>query len=356
MSESYDDFDSMIDNIELTLKDLNITTEDKNILDSKKNECCNCFSDDIVDDSTKSYKVCGDCGMIQYHMLDNNPEYSGEGAKDDCSRYGCPTNHFYPKASLGTKITSKTYSRIMLLHNQGQMPYRERSLYNVLDKIQKLCTAHTVSQNIIDNAKILYNKIYQSKHIKGKNEGKNIIMRCLNRASLIAGCVFFGAKLQGESLTNKKIAEIFDLETKHVNKGCRKIFEYLDLTPYNIKSSQSSDFIERYSKILGLKQPYISYAKDIASNIHKLNIASTNEPPSVAASSILLMAKHYDLNITNTQVSDIFNISIVTINKTLDVINAYEQIVTSNEYTEKILFHANKTSMDDNNNEELVIL
>ena len=149
----------------------------------------------------------------------------------------------------------------------------------------------------------MYKKINDCKHKKGKNKGKNIIIRCINRKSLIAACVFFGCKLQGRPRSPKEIADIFDLELKQVNKGCRKFLDLMnvDILMYKIRCSQSTDFIERYCKKLKVNLEYIDSAKRISNNIHKLDIASTHQPPSVAAGSILLMANLYDLDISKVK-------------------------------------------------------
>ena len=51
------------------------------------------------------------------------------------SNYGCPTNYFFPKSALGTKIKCKGYNRLSALQRQGQMPYKEKSLMDELYKI-----------------------------------------------------------------------------------------------------------------------------------------------------------------------------------------------------------------------------
>ena len=55
------------------------------------------------------------------------------------------------------------------------------------------------------------------------------------------------------------------------------------------KSSQSSDFIKRFAKKLELSEDDINKALDISDNIRKLDLASTHEPPSVAAGCLLLV-------------------------------------------------------------------
>ena len=57
-----------------------------------------------------------------------------------------------------------------------------------------------------------------------------MIMRCINRRSMIAACVFHACKLQKEPRSPKEIADIYDLEIRHVNRGCRKFLDYIDIT------------------------------------------------------------------------------------------------------------------------------
>ena len=187
--------------------------------------------------------------------------------------------------------------------------------------------------------KFFIKKVSDCKHTKGKRAGKNRIMRCINLRSMIAACVFYACKLQGEPRSPKEIADIYDLEIKNVNKGCRRFLEFVDLESLNTEfsSSKSSDFIERFASKLSLEDQYIKIAKDISSNIHKLDIATTHEPPSVAAGCILLVAVMYHLDISKKQISDVFKISDVTISKTYRRIHPYHNIVMNNTITDLVL-------------------
>lgn len=111
----------------------------------------------------------------------------------------------------------------------------------------------------------------------------------------------------------------------------------MDSLNTEFSSSKSSDFIERFASKLNLEEQYIKIAKDISTNIHKLDIASTHEPPSVAAGCILLVSTMYHLDITKKQISDVFKISDVTISKTYRRIHPFHNIVMNNTITELVL-------------------
>jgi transcription initiation factor TFIIIB Brf1 subunit/transcription initiation factor TFIIB len=336
--------DNQLDNLLLGL-DLNNKKDTKDEL-----VCISCRCPDLIIDTAKGHMVCSDCGVINKEYLDENPDMSNSDNDNNMSCYGAPTSHFYPKSSLGTKIVSKGYNRLSFLQKQGQMPYKEKSLMDVLETIQFKCKKYGITQSIIDSAKILYKKVSESVHIKGKRKGKNIIMRCVNRRSTIAACLFYACKLQKETRSPKEIADIYDLEIKHVNHGCRKFCDIIDIGSlfYDIKSSQSSDFIERFSKKLNIDKEYINITKDVSNNIHKLELATTHEPPSVAAGCILLVVEYYNLAVTKKQISDVFDISDVTISKTYRKIWVYHKIILSNTITNLILERKNIKNNDIN--------
>lgn len=330
--------DQFLDMSEEDIDNLLLGINMDDAVETNTNQCNSCKSENLVTDETQGCDVCMDCGVVNMMYLNKNPTYSKDGDDKNAS-YGCPTNFFFPKSALGTKIKCKGYNRISALQRQGQMPYKEKSLMEELFKIQDKCKTYNITQTIIDTAKILYKKVNDSKHTKGTRKGKSRIMRCINRRSMIAACVFYACKLQGEPRSPKEIADIYSLEIKHINKGYRKFMDYIDITElqHNNTSSKSTDFIKRFADKLDMDDKYIKIATEISVNINKLDLASTHEPPSVAAGCIMLVINMYNLNINKKQISDVFSISDVTISKTYRRIAPFHKIITSNEITDMIL-------------------
>lgn len=314
-------------------------TSDK---DKEGNLCIACGQDSLINDVHRGCLVCQnpECGVVNSNYLSERSDLNSYNDKgDNTSQYGCPTNFFLPKSSLGTSIGGNSYSRIKILHKWGQMPYKERSLFMVLKDIEAKCRKYDITKSIIDNAKILYKNISDCKYTSGANKGKSIIIRGMNREGLIAACVFFGCKLQGNPRSPKEIADIFGIKITKVTKGCRTFLDIMNdkILMYNIPSSQSTDFIKRAGRKLKIKKSYIDIACRITNNVNRLDIASDHQPPSVAAGSILLMSDIYDLNIDKKSISDTFKITEVTIIKTYRKIEPYKQILISDKKTERVL-------------------
>ena len=300
------------------------------------NTCTDCQSLNIIVD-IKGASVCQDCGSVLGFILDKNPEWiNGEdGGGGDNDRCGNATSYFYPQSSLGTNIKSHKYDKIKMVHDWSQMPYKERSLYEVHQYIDLKCDKAGIVNSIKDNAKILYKHISDIRCPKGKP----IIIRGLNRRSLIASCVYNGAKNQGLPRTTKEIADIFDLTVKQITKGNRKYDHLIDNYKYanESKSNLAINYIERFGVKLKIPTIVLDSAKQISINITKLDIASGHQPPSVASASLMIALKKADLDIDKKVLSKLFSISDVTITKTYKKILEYEYIITDNKMTEAIL-------------------
>ena len=331
-----------------------LDSEFSNTIVKEDESCYSCGSDDIYIDSTEGKTICLDCGLTLNELLDRSTDWASiNSTNDNNSRCGCPTNYYFPQSSLGTKASNGKFSRISILERWSQMPYKERSRLEVLKYIDLKCSSGKVkiSQPIIDNAKNLFNKLSMVKHSRGENEGKNIIIRGLNRKSIISACLLNGANLQGKPMTPKEVAEIFEITEKQVTKGNRKFRDMMTNQSIvnNIKSSQSEEYIDRKETLKNLKldDKQIMLAKKIAKNVKKLDIASDHQPASLAAGSVLLMASIFNLNLSKKVISETFKISQVTIVKTFRKIYDYRKILISDDATDKVIKLSNKTIEQD---------
>ena len=334
----YLDNDYEIDNFLSTIKKYNINSD--------SNICINCKSSNIITEG--STKTCNECGVVNEEILNNNVDITKNDEAETSHKYGGPSNNQFTK---GTKIAAIVFNRIKLIQNQGQTGYTELALLKENELIKNTCKKHKINQNCIDTAQIYYKMIYTKKHDKGKREGKNIIMRRVNKLLVQAGCLFNACKIQGEPRTVQEIADIFNIEIKHVNRGCRKFSELINVNTmyYQFKSSKSVDFIQRFSENLNIDKKYIDIAKDISRNIHKLDLAATHEPPSIAAGCILLVVNIYNIQLSKKQISDIFGISDVTISKTYRKIYPFHKILVSNKITDLIIEKKNAIISKENN-------
>lgn len=306
----------------------------ENIIDT--GQCLNCNGKNLVKDNSKGCMKCTDCGACIQQLFDENPEWSmyEDGKGEGAMRCGAATNYFLPKSSLGTTISGKK-SVLKMLQNWNQMPYKERSLSDILQYLEQVCKKNNLPKSVIDNVKILYKQIHDLKYDIEEKKDKSIIIRGDKRRGVYGACIYYGSQLQGYSRSIKEIGLMLEISSKTVTKGCRK---FNDLMKKNnlintITITIPNDFIERYCYKLKLKKDQIEQIMIITSNISKLYLASNHQPTSIAAGAILIYANLYNVNIDKKTISDIFEISNVTIDKIYKKILPFRNVINSDELT-----------------------
>lgn len=303
--------------------------------------CIKCNSNDnIVEENSCGIMVCYNCGNVISTIIDQTIEQKiyNDDTKGTLERCSGITNIFLPQTSLGTTIGGGPMNRLKRLQQWSAMPYKEKSLYNVLKTIQTKCRANNILKCIEDDAKILYKNISESKHEFGKNKGKLIIIRGINRKSLVAACVFYACKRKGKSRGPKEIATIFEVEYKDLTKGC-KIFKKLmkmKYMPYDSQIAKPDDFIVDYCKKLNMNKTIVDQAITISENIQKLNVATMHTPVSAAIGSILVIMRKNNYPINKNNIAKKFNVSAVTVSKSQKQITEYGDLLLNSDLVTKI--------------------
>jgi transcription initiation factor TFIIIB Brf1 subunit/transcription initiation factor TFIIB len=333
--EEQDEFDSY-DNYEKYNNMLDMMYSEPNVREVHKVAWCNdCKSDDIIEDSSQGILVCKNCGRVVSNLLDTNPEWTqyADGDKKECGRSSSAISKLLPQSSIATTIGGGGSCVIRKLHGWSAMPYKERSLNEVFKIIQQKCVKGKILKCIEDDAKIMYKNISDCKHLDGKNKDKNIIIRGINRKSLIAACVLFACRKKDKTRSPKEIASLFELKYTEITKGCKTFLKLAKLKhmELNLNSTKPKHFITRFCDELKIKKEYAEQAIQISKNVQKLHIASVHTPLSLATGSIYLMIQLNGFNIQKKTIADKFNVSQVTIAKAYKKLEPFINILTNDK-------------------------
>jgi transcription initiation factor TFIIIB Brf1 subunit/transcription initiation factor TFIIB len=310
-----------------------------NLQKEKLQNKCSCGNNDLIEDHSNGILVCQKCGSVLEQILDYNPEWKQfEDTNDNNARCSGAINPLLPTSSLGTTISGGFTNNMKRIHNWNAMIYKERSLNNEFKKLHVICQKYNILKCIEDDAKIMYKKASECKHTEGKNSGKTVITRGKNRISISAACLYNACLKKGSTYTPKEIAEFYGIKQCEINSGIKNLRKLVDNNSANNNNlSMPSQFIKRYCNNLQMMTCYADEAATVALNIEKLNIASDNNPFSLAATCILLVAEKYKLkNITRKKLAAEFDISDVTINKTYKKIEPYKNVIFDKKKTEKL--------------------
>jgi len=274
--------------------------------------------DIILDDGNY---VCSACNSLIYRQLDQGAEWRFFGAEQkggDPTRCGMPTSELLPHSSLGSVIGFSNNERhdvriMRKYHMWNSMSYKERSLFNIFEGISLTAQNSGIPKSIVDEAKMLYKSISEAKISRGDN-----------RCGLIASSIYISCKKNKVPRSAKEIAKIFNLSVGTMTKGCKR---FQDLMKLNMNSTQSSDFINRFCSKLNMDCNNMKLCKDLATLITDLGILSENTPPSVAAGCIFLCSTKYTWKISKKDLSEVCEISQVTINKCYKKLELYKSVL-----------------------------
>ena len=237
---------------------------------------CSCGCEEFIKEDNMT--ICTKCSSIVSNVIECGAEWRFYGNDDnrdgDPSRCGMPTNNLLPKSSIGSMIgcgykDNIDIRRIRMFQMWNSMPYDERTLWNVFDKMTANTINNGIPQKVIDNAKVLYKKASEKKISRGDN-----------KEGLIASCIYHSCLLNKVPKSSKDIAAMFNISHVTLNKGNSRFQTLLQI---NVSSPEPIDFISQYGNNLSMSITDINKCKDLVKLIEDNEIMNDNSPTSSAA-------------------------------------------------------------------------
>lgn len=290
--------------------------------DTKEKTLCKCGSNTILE--IDSMNVCSNCNAIIDKTLDNSAEWRYYGSEDnrdsDPSRCGMPINNLLPKSSMGSVIGGTKYNnldmkRIRMYQMWNAMPYDERTLCNIFDKLEKATANNGIPQKVINDAKIFYKKTSEKKISRGEN-----------KEGLIASCIYHSCLINNIPRSSKEISKMFGISHVILNKGNARFQQLLQI---NVISSNPKDFISRFGSRLNMKLIDTENCKKLIDFLESKEILTDNSPTSSAAGILYYYSQENDLKFTKKQFSEVCSVSEVTI------VKCYKNLLKYKDYIDK---------------------
>tara|TARA_B110000881_G_C18578605_1_gene520212 strand:- start:1082 stop:2128 length:1047 start_codon:yes stop_codon:yes gene_type:complete len=305
-----------------------------------ENTCDHCRSTQFIYED--GLCCCTQCGAVADDIMFHSKEQSfASDTTRQMVRVGMPTNPLLPTSSLGSVISSKgkrtpAMKKMCQYHQWNSMPYRERSLWTVYNKIMNKAKRGGISNLLINEAKSIY-----------KSLSEVSISRGSNRNGLIAACVYVSCKRNNVPRSVKEIAQMFDLTVPELTKGAKKLHEIMNMCHKQIhhtnsivnlsttvKTTGAADFIDRFCSSLNVGPDIIKLCTTVANSATDIGIVDENTPPSVASGCIFLVTQTIPSlrnKITKKNISEACNISEVTIGKCFKKLFPYRSYLFTKE-------------------------
>ena len=283
---------------------------------------CDCCGSSLVI-TIEGFPACTNrgCGVIYTDTLDQSAEWRYYGADDssssDPTRCGMPINPLLKESSFGCKVLvngRSTYEmrKIRRYTDWLGMPYKEKSQYDEFQKITILGQQGGIPKLIIDDAMRYHKKISEAKTFRG-----------LNRDGIIAASIYIAARVNRFPRTAKEIATIFHLDSTAATKGCKNAISIINELECDLHNTDKTSlchttpasFIDRYCSKLNINDELTRVCQFVAIRIQRNGLIPENTPHSIAAGIVYFVSQICHVNISKRSVSNVSEISEVTINK-----------------------------------------
>lgn len=295
---------------------------------------CKCGCENRVFDEVF---LCTGCGTVLEKGFDMSAEYrffANEDRGADPCRIGPPQDHRLPESSLGTVIltgrgNAKTMYRIRKFHTWNAMPYKERSLLQVYERLHLIATNHGIGNSVLDEIKEIFLKIHALCDRRG-----------LSRDAILASCMYMVLKQEKTPRKHTEIATMFSISTATFTKALKYCLETLTVAqrkksgesavPAKVGTTHAEDYIEVPLSKLAIprreREAVAAACCRVARAAEGRNVSVENIPPSLAAGVIaFVLLRQPELGITITNIAGVCDISAATLQKCLRRLEAVHE-------------------------------
>lgn len=299
-------------------------------IESNNNECTQCGYS-LCQDMSCGTMVCRHCGLVsEIAIIDMSPEWlnngnNGDDPKKDMARCGVPTNMLLENSSMSTIIKTTKFHFMKKIHNQLSMNYVERGRYHVFESIHKMASEKgRLPGVVVEQAKYYYKVLSERKLSRG-----------VIRKGLIACCIVYACKTIGVPRSLKEISKITEVSVPVLNKTMKLFFDIMkdvlekcenSSSDFIFEATECSDLINRYVHNLNLQDKkttrnLIKHTVRINNTIKASGVLDCKTPSAIASGIIMYVVIQLQIKeVSKNHISELFNISVVTINKIMKLV------------------------------------
>ncbi|WP_336337317.1 transcription initiation factor IIB [Haloarcula brevis] len=306
-------------------------TEQTEEAESESLVCPEC-NGSLLSDSERGETVCEDCGLVvEEDEIDPGPEWRAFDSKekDEKSRVGAPTTNmmhdkglstnigWQDKDAYGNSLSSRQREKMQRLRTWNERfrtrDSKERNLKQALGEIDRMASALGLPENVRETASVIYRRALDEDLLPGRSiEG-------VSTASLYAA-----ARQAGTPRSLDEIAGVSRVEKDEIARTYRYVVRELSL---EIQPADPESYVPRFASDLDLSEEVERRARQLLQNAKEEGVHSGKSPVGLAAAAVYAASLLTNEKVTQSQVSEVANISEVTIrNRYHELLEAEDNI------------------------------
>ncbi|MFC6717137.1 transcription initiation factor IIB family protein [Natrialbaceae archaeon GCM10025810] len=291
--------------------------------------CPECTGHLVVDDE-HGETICEECGLVvEEDSVDRGPEWRAFDAaeKNKKSRVGAPTTNtmhdkglstnidWRNKDAYGNSLGSRQREKMQRLRKWNERfrtrDSKERNLKQALGEIDRMASALGLPTNVRETASVIYRRALNEDLLPGRSiEGVS------------TACVYAAARQAGVPRSLDEIADVSRVEKNEIARTYRYVVRELGL---EVQPADPESYVPRFASGLGLSDEAEHRARSLLRNAKEKGVHSGKSPVGLAAAAVYAAALLTNEKTTQAAVSDVADISEVTIR------NRYHELLEAEE-------------------------
>jgi transcription initiation factor TFIIB len=308
------------------------TEEETERSDEREGLDCPECGGQLINDSEHGETVCQDCGLVvEEDSIDRGPEWRAfdSAEKDKKSRVGAPTTNMMHDKGLSTNIDwrdkdaygnslgSRQRQKMQRLRKWNERfrtrDSKERNLKQALGEIDRMASALGLPENVRETASVIYRRALDENLLPGRSiEG------------VATSAVYAAARQAGVPRSLDEIADVSRVEKSEIARTYRYVVRELGL---EVKPADPESYVPRFASALGLSDEAENRARSLLRNAKEQGVHSGKSPVGLAAAAVYAAALLTNEKTTQAAVSEVADISEVTIrNRYHELLEAEQDI------------------------------
>ncbi|WP_435333003.1 transcription initiation factor IIB [Haloarchaeobius sp. TZWWS8] len=289
----------------------------------------------LIYDEEHGETTCAECGLVvEDANIDRGPEWRAFDSKekDEKSRVGAPTTKmmhddglstnigWQDKDAYGRQLSSRQRQKMQRLRTWNERfrtrDSKERNLKQALGEIDRMASSLGLPNNVRETASVIYRRALGEDLLPGRSiEG------------VATAALYASARQAGTPRSLDEMAIVSRVDKMELTRTYRYIVRELKL---EIKPADPENYVPRFASELGLSDDAERRARQLLENARQAGIHSGKSPVGLAAAAVYAAALLTNEKVTQNQVSDVANISEVTIrNRYKELLDASDLGLTS---------------------------
>ncbi|MFB6171998.1 MAG: transcription initiation factor IIB family protein [Haloarculaceae archaeon] len=272
----------------------------------------------LTADSEHGETVCRDCGLVvEEGEIDRGPEWRAFDSreKDKKSRVGAPTTNMMHDKGLSTNIDWRdqdAYGNSLGARQRQKMQRlrkwnerfrtrdsKERNLKQALGEIDRMSSALGLPDTVRETASVIYRRALDENLLPGRSiEG------------VATSSVYAAARQAGVPRSLDEIADVSRVEKSEIARTYRYVVRELGL---EVKPADPESYVPRFCSSLELSEESENRARGLLRSAKEQGVHSGKSPVGLAAAAVYAAALLTNEKTTQAAVSDVADISEVTI-------------------------------------------